>query len=92
MNFQIKHQRGIVGNDLVVGIEAEAGELVARVESELDGFHLGTDDLEPPAVSYEREFPGVGDGRPHREHELKVTVTDPEGKTKIAFRKWVDPV
>jgi hypothetical protein len=92
MKFSTQHQRAITGNDLVTGIEAENEELLARVACTLDKFELGTDELDPSSVSYERDFSGVGDAGPHTEHELKITVTDPNGKTKIAVRRWEDPV
>jgi hypothetical protein len=92
MKFLTQRQRGSTGNDLVIGIEAENEELIARVDCTLDGFELGTDELDPPAVSYERDFPRVGNAGPHMGHELKITVTDPNGKIKIAVRRWEDPV
>jgi hypothetical protein len=90
MKFSIQRQRAITGNDLVVGIEAENDELIARVACTLDGFELGVDELDPPSVSYERDFSRVGNAGPHVMHELKITATDPNGKTKIAVRKWED--
>jgi len=92
MKFSTQRQRTIIGNDLVIGIEAEDDELIACVACTLDGFELGTDNLDPPGVSYERDFPRVGNAGAHMAHELKITVTDPNGKTKIAVRKWEDPV
>ena len=92
MKFSTQRQRAIIGNDLVIGIEAENDELITRVACTLDGFELGTDGLDPPGVSYEREFLRVGSAGPHTGHELTIAVTDPEGKTKIAVRRWEDPV
>jgi len=92
MKFSTQRQRAITGNDLVIGIEAENDELIARVACTLDGFELGTDDLDPPGVSYERDFSRVGNAGPHVGHELKITVTDPNGKIKIAVRRWEDSV
>jgi len=45
MKFSTQRQRAITGNDLVIGIEAENDELIARVVCTLDGFELGTDEL-----------------------------------------------
>ena len=90
MKFSIQHQRAVTGNDVVVGAEAENDELIARVACTLDGFELGIDELDPPAISYERSFPGVGSAGPGTEHSLKITVTDANGKTKIAVRRWED--
>jgi hypothetical protein len=92
MKFSTTHQRAITGNDIVVGIEGERSELISRVTTSLDGFELGTDDLDPPSTSYEREFPRAGDAGPNMEHKLTITVTDPDGKTKAGFREWLDPV
>jgi len=92
MKFSTKHQRVITGNDIVIGIEAEGEELISRVTTTLDEFELGSDQLEPASVSYEREFPRVGSAGPQMEHELKITAANPDGKTKVAVRKWTDSV
>jgi hypothetical protein len=92
MKFSFQRQRAVAGNDLVIGVEAENDELIAHVACTLDGFEVGTDELDPPAVSYERSFPGVGSAGPRKEHTLKITATDPNGKTKIAVRRWEDSV
>jgi len=90
MKFSIQHQRAVVGNDLVVGIEADAEERISRVTITLDGFDLGDDAIDPPSVSYERQFLQVGDASPHTQHQLTVLATDPDGKTKSADRRWQD--
>ena len=92
MKFSFQRQRAVAGNDLVIGVEAENDELITHVAFTLDGFELGTDELDPPAVSYQRSFPVVGSAGPRNEHTLKITVTDPNGKTKIAVRRWEDSV
>jgi hypothetical protein len=92
MKFSTQHQRAITGNDIVIGVEADDSELIARVTTTLDGFEIGADQLDPPGVSYEREFPRVGSAEPFAQHELKIAVTDPDGKIKIAVRKWADLV
>jgi hypothetical protein len=83
--------RAITGNDLIVGIEAENDELIARVACTLDGFELGMDELDPTSVSYERDFSRVGNAGPHVVHKLKITVTDPKDKAKIAVRSGKIP-
>lgn len=90
MKFTIQHQRAVAGNDIVVGIEAEGSEQIARVTTTLDGFDLADDPLDPPSVSYERQFLQAGDASPHREHQLTVTVSDPAGQMKSADRRWQD--
>lgn len=92
MKFSTQRQRAITGNDIVVGVEAEGTELISRVTTTLDGFELGTDDMDPPSVSYEREFSRAGRAEPHADHELKITVADRDGNTKVAVRKWTDAV
>jgi hypothetical protein len=91
MKFSIQHQRDTVGNDVTVGAEAEGREQISRVKVTLDGFDIGDDPVDPPAVSYERQFLQVGDASPHRPHQLTVTITDPEGNIKSADRRWEDP-
>jgi hypothetical protein len=90
MKFAIQHQRSIAGNDITVGIEAEGDQIISRVTTTLDGFDLGDDELDAPCASYERQFLQAGDASPHREHELIVTVTDTQGKTVCADRRWED--
>jgi hypothetical protein len=90
MKFSIQHQRAVVGNDLLIGIEAEGKEQISRVTTTLDGFDVGDDALDPPAVSYEHQFLQAGAASPHLLHQLTVVVTDPEGKVKSADRRWED--
>ena len=90
MKFAIQHQRAIVGNDIRVGVEAEGDQVISRVTTTLDGFDIADDELNPPSTSYEREFLQAGDASPHRTHQLVVTVTDLQGKTTSADRRWQD--
>jgi hypothetical protein len=90
MKFSIQHSRAIAGNDITVGIEADGDEVFSHVTTNLDGFDIGDDDINPPSVSYERQFLQAGDASPHHQHELIVTVTDIQGKTKSANRRWED--
>jgi hypothetical protein len=90
MKFSIQHHRGTVGNDVTVGAEADGTEQISRVTVTLDGFNIGDDPVDPPSVSYERQFVQVGDASPHQSHHLIVTITDPEGNTKSAARRWED--
>ena len=90
MKFSIEHRRAIAGNDITIGIEAEGDEVIARVIANLDGFEIGDDEIDPASVSYERQFLQVGDASPLMQHELLVTVTDTQGNTKTADRRWQD--
>jgi hypothetical protein len=90
MKFSIQHNRAIAGNDITVGVEAEGNEVISHVAVNLDGFDIGDDEVDPPSVSYERQFLQAGDASPHLEHELKVSVTDTQGNNKTADRRWQD--
>lgn len=90
MKFTIQHQRAIVGNDISVGVDADGDQVISRVTTTLDGFDLADDQLDTPSVSYERQWLQAGDASPHRTHELVVTVTDSDGKTTSADRRWED--
>jgi hypothetical protein len=90
MKFTIQRNRAIAGNDITVGIEAEGNEVIAHVTTNLDGFDIGDDEVDPPSVSFERQFLQAGDASPHLEHRLVVTVTDSQGNTKSAARLWQD--
>jgi len=81
MKFSIQHQRAPIGNDIVVGIEAEGKERISRVTTTLDGFDIGDEVLNPPGVSYEHQFPRAGEARPELQHQLTV---------KSADRRWED--
>src|ERR1700674_4360944 len=90
MKFSIQHNRAIAGNDITVGLEAEGNEVISHVTTNLDGFDIGDDELDPASVSYERQFLQAGDASPHLQHELIVTATDTPGNTKTADRRWQD--
>jgi hypothetical protein len=90
MKFTIQRNRAIAGNDITVGIEAEGNEVIAHVTTNLDGFDIGDDEVDPPSVSFERQFLQAGDASPHLEHRLVVTVTDSQGNAKSAARLWQD--
>ncbi len=90
MKFTIQRNRAIAGNNITVGIEAEANEVISHVTTNLDGFDIGDDEVDPPCVSFEREFLQAGDASPHLDHRLVVTVTDTQENTKSADRRWQD--
>ena len=90
MKFSIQHNRAIAGNDITVGVEAEGNEAISHITTNLDGFDIADDEVNPPSVSYGRQFLQAGDASPHLQHELIVTVTDTQGNTKTADRRWQD--
>ena len=49
MKFTIQRNRAIAGNDITVGIEAEGNEVISHVTTNLDGFDIGDDEVDPPA-------------------------------------------
>src|SRR5579863_6638870 len=69
MKFTIQRNRAIAGNDITVGIEAEGNEVISHVTTNLDGFDIGDDEVDPPSVSFEREFLQAGDASPHLQHK-----------------------
>lgn len=90
MNIQMKHARALMGNDVAVSVAVEKDEVIANVDTELDGFTIGNDTLAAGSQSYERVFPGVGDARPGEEHTLVVTVATEDGAEHSATSIWVD--
>jgi len=90
MKFSIQHNRAIAGNDITVGVEAEGTEVIAHVTTNLDGFDIGDDEVDPASVSYERQFLQAGDASPLSPHKLVITVTDSQGIRKAADRRWQD--
>jgi hypothetical protein len=90
MRFSLSHKRVVIGHKITVKVTANAGELVAKVVTELDGRKLGTDALRPAEVQYERIFDQAGGGGPGQNHVLKVRATNADGETQIASRRWND--
>ncbi|HLE24434.1 MAG TPA: hypothetical protein VI935_02150 [Thermodesulfobacteriota bacterium] len=45
------------GNDITVKVNAENKERISSVQTKPDRFTIGKDALNPPNVSYERNFP-----------------------------------
>jgi hypothetical protein len=90
MKFSIQRNRAIAGNDITVGVEADGNEVISHVTTNLDGFDIGDDEVDPPSISFERQFLQAGDAGPHMQHKLLVTVTDSQGNMKNADRRWQD--
>lgn len=65
MKFSIQHNRAIAGNDITVGVEADGNEVTSHATTNLDGFDIGDDEIDPPSVSYERQLLQAGDASPH---------------------------
>jgi hypothetical protein len=92
VKFSITYQRAIMGNDIEIQIDAEAGEVISAVDYNLDGFGLPGDDLsETPVVSFHRTLSRVGEAGPGRLHKLIVEVRgQPDEASKYASRVWTD--
>ena len=91
MTFKINVSRDVVGNAISIVIDAEAGRKIARVRTELDGFLLAEDDVNPPANHFERGFRQAGSAGPGMEHTLVVEAFDTDGGSDVATKIWVDP-
>jgi hypothetical protein len=48
--------------------------------------------VDPPSVSYERSFAGVGDAGPDMDHELRIEAGDVHGKITSAVCAWTDHI
>ena len=92
MKFTLNHSRALTGNDISVDVEAEGEEAIQRVETKLDGFSVGEDELENSSDSYQRVFSGAGEAGPGTEHTLVVTVEQGDGKVHSSTCIWTDPV
>jgi hypothetical protein len=90
MKFTLAYQRAVMGNDIDVQIQAEGSEVIANVQIVLDGFDLANEAVDPPAIQYQRSILQAGDAAPHKEHNLVVTTTDSDGKSRTATRRWQD--
>lgn len=91
LKFQTSHSRALLGNDVIVSVQADGDERIARVEIQLDRFTIADDILNTPAESYERDFHQVGNAGPGTEHSLMVSVVCMEGTTHGATTFWTDP-
>jgi hypothetical protein len=90
MQFSLSNTRDVVGHKIDVQVKADQGESIASVRTELDGFSLAHDDLNPPEVQYERIFRHVGRVTPGQNHSLEVTATNDQGMSEVASRRWTD--
>ena len=90
MKFTITHARDVIGHQIKVLVVAEAGETIASVRTEMDGFQLGHDFLAPPENQYSRTFPQSGGFTPGLDHIVKVTAATPDSKSQIASERWKD--
>lgn len=90
MKFTLSHSRALMGNDISVSVEANEGNTIQRVRTELDGSELANNQLVNPSDSYERKFSNAGTAGPGTEHTLVVSAEQDDGTTHSATSIWVD--
>ena len=90
MKFTITHSRDVTGNRIVATVQADPGNTITEVVTELDGSTLGRDTLNPAETQYTRTFPQAGTFTPGRHHVTKVTATDSAGQDQTASDRWDD--
>lgn len=92
MTFEISNTRAVQGNDISVKVTAQAPESIARVETELDGFSIGENDLAPPHTMFQRNWSRQGSATPGQSHTLTVRAMDEKGNIQAATHSWVDNI
>jgi len=91
MKFAIANVRDVINHRIDVQVNAEAGEHLTFVRTEMDAFSLGQDNLAPHEVQYSRTFSQAGNGfTPGFDHVVKVTATNDQGISQTASRRWRD--
>ena len=92
MRFTLKASRDVIGNKIELKILRSGSQLIARVDTELDTFKLGSDHLSEPSVHFERHFRQAGEAGPGTEHTLVVKATDTDGTSEVATKIWLDEI
>jgi|SRR6516162_9438114 len=90
MKFTLNHAPAFMGNDISVHVEADEGNTIQHVVTELDGLVLADDLLSTPTDSYDRVFSRAGHASPGIEHTLLVSVEQDDSKTHSATSIWID--
>jgi hypothetical protein len=90
MKFSLAHTRDVIGFTIGVEVQAESGESLAEVATEMDGFALGRDLLQPPETQYTRHFPQAGGFTPGIGHVVRVTARNSGGQEVTASDRWTD--
>jgi hypothetical protein len=92
MQFTSKHSRAFIGNDITVTVCADAKESISRITVTLDDVSLEEQVLGEGTESYIREFHGVGDAGPGKDHILIIKAWD-QGQTPHSSRsEWTDAI
>jgi hypothetical protein len=92
MKFTVNHVRAFAGNDIYVKVEADPGENLSAVQTDLDGFELAEDALTDGSVSYERTFSGAGSAGSGTQHSLVVAARLADGTSHSSTSMWTDPI
>jgi hypothetical protein len=91
MKFDITSTRDVINHRIDVQVNADTGEEISAVRTEMDSFTLAADNLAPTEVQYSRTFPQAGTGySPGTNHSVKVTATNGKGTSQTASRQWTD--
>jgi hypothetical protein len=88
MQFSVSHTPDVMGNEIVLSVLREGTELISRVVTNLDGFTLGDDALDPASVSYGRTFANAGHFP--KNHKLIITATTTNGDQQSHTEQWND--
>ena len=92
MRFTLKASRDVIGNKIELKVLRSGSQLIAQVDTELDTFKLGSDQLSQPSVHFERHFRQAGEAGPGMEHTLVVKATDTDGNSEVATKIWLDEI
>jgi len=90
MKISISHSPNAIGHHISTEVDADSGEKIQFVETDFDGFPIGSDSLSPPELQYSRTFSQVGSITPSFDHTVKVTATNNKGDTETASTRWTD--
>jgi hypothetical protein len=90
MEIGIQAGRDIMDQWVDVTVKGGSGQLISHVTTNLDGFPIGDDDLNPPESSYQRTWHQVGSGGANQTHQVAVTAHDQKGNEESASKTWQD--
>jgi len=90
MEFEITHDRDIIGNQIRVVVKAGEKQRILQVFVEADSSSIGSESLTPPVVMYARTWRKQGQAGPGRDHTVRVTATDSDGNQESAVEQWQD--
>lgn len=75
-----------------MNVDADTAEAVTWVQTQLDGFVLTTDVLNPAEQSFGRDFSQAGDAAPMMDHVVEVEAVNDANRTSRATVRWTDAV